>query len=38
MIYLADPLTINGMSSKLKGVQMDWGGNYPYFHGAYVEK
>ena len=38
MIYLADPLTINGMSSKLKGVTMDWGGNYPFFHAAYVEK
>lgn len=37
MIYLADPLTINGMSSKLKGVTMDWGGNYPFFHAAYVE-
>jgi peptide/nickel transport system substrate-binding protein len=38
MIYLADPLTINGMSNKLKGVVMDWGGNYPFFHAAYVEK
>lgn len=38
MIYLADPLTINGMSSKLKGVTMDWGGNYPFFHAAYVEQ
>jgi peptide/nickel transport system substrate-binding protein len=38
MIFLADPLTINGMSSKLKGVMMDWGGNYPFFHAAYVEQ
>ncbi|MEP7198716.1 MAG: ABC transporter substrate-binding protein, partial [Chloroflexota bacterium] len=38
MIPLADPLTIVGMSKKLKGVVMDWGGNYPLFHAAYVEK
>ena len=38
MIPLADPLTIEGGSNKLKGLVMDWGGNYPLFHGAYVEK
>ena len=38
MIYLADPLTIVGGSTKLKGVVMDWSGNYPFFHAAYIEK
>jgi peptide/nickel transport system substrate-binding protein len=38
MIPLADPLTIEGGSKKLKGLVMDWGGNYPLFPGAYVEK
>lgn len=38
MIYLANPLTIDGMSSKLKDVTIDWGGNYPFFHSAYVEQ
>lgn len=38
MIYLANPLTIDGMSSKLKGVTMDWGGNYPFFQAGYLEQ
>lgn len=38
MIFLADPLTIVGANKNLKGVVMDWGGNYPFFHAAYIEK
>jgi peptide/nickel transport system substrate-binding protein len=38
MIYLADPLTIVGGNVKLKGEAMDWGGNYPQFHAAWIEK
>jgi peptide/nickel transport system substrate-binding protein len=38
MIYLADPLTIVGGNVKLKGEAMDWGGNYPMFHAAWIEK
>ncbi len=34
MIFMADPITIVGAGKNVKGAVLDWGGNYPLFHGA----
>lgn len=34
MVMMADPITIVGAGKNVKGAQLDWGGNYPQFHGA----
>ena len=38
MVFFADPLSIFAFQKTLQGVSVDWSGNYPFFHTAYLQK
>jgi len=38
MIFFADPLSIFAFQKTLRDVSVDWTGNYPFFHVAYLQK
>ena len=38
MVFFADPLSIFAHQKTLGGVSMDWTGNYPFFHTAWLQK
>jgi len=38
MVYLADPPSLYAQDRSLTGVWIDWGGNYPYFFNARVQR
>ncbi len=38
MIFFADPLSIFAFQKTLRDVSVDWSGNYPFFHVAYLQK
>ena len=38
MVFFADPLSIFAFQKTLKDVTVDWSGNYPFFHTAFLQK
>jgi peptide/nickel transport system substrate-binding protein len=38
MVFFADPLSIFAFQKTLGGVTVDWTGNYPFFHTAWLQK
>lgn len=38
MVYLADPPSLYAHDRSLTGVWVDWGGNYPYFFNARIQR
>ena len=38
MVFFADPLSIFAHQKTLQGVAVDWSGNYPFFHTAFLQK
>jgi ABC-type transport system substrate-binding protein len=38
MVFFADPLSIFAFQKTLRDVTVDWSGNYPFFHTAFLQK
>ncbi len=38
MVFLVDPPSVYAHQQSVKGVWIDWGGNYPYFYDTRIEK